>query len=145
MIFAPPPLASLSSSSSLPHHLAHAIPQFQTIVSQQQPTSITAAMAIQGFSPVKSGSGVGSQPQMIALTSPTKLTLGVSGVHQHYHHSLPTATRNIIAAGQTITMTQEELERHLELKQGNKPQFMNLEKTPMLPDNIFSNENSNSW
>ena len=41
-------------------------------------------------------------------------------------------------------MTREELERHLEMKQSAKPQFMSLEKTPYsLPDDIFSNDNSN--
>ena len=41
-------------------------------------------------------------------------------------------------------MTREELERHLELKQSTKPQFMSLEKAPhSLPDDIFSHENSN--
>lgn len=41
-------------------------------------------------------------------------------------------------------MTREELERHLEMKQSSKPQFMSLEKTPYsLPDDIFSHDNSN--
>jgi INO80 complex subunit E len=41
-------------------------------------------------------------------------------------------------------MTREELERHLEMKQSNRPQFMSIDKTPnTLPDDIFNNENSN--
>jgi len=41
-------------------------------------------------------------------------------------------------------MTREELERHLDLKQSSRQQFMSIEKTPhSLPDDIFSNENSN--
>jgi len=42
-------------------------------------------------------------------------------------------------------MTREELERHLELKQSSKPTFMSLAPAShSLPDDIFSNENSNS-
>ncbi len=45
---------------------------------------------------------------------------------------------------QTVTMTREELERHLELKQSNKPQYMSLGQTMnTLPDDIFGNEDSN--
>ena len=40
-------------------------------------------------------------------------------------------------------MSREELERHLDQKQ-SKSALMSIEKTPLLPDNIF-NENSNSW
>ena len=39
-------------------------------------------------------------------------------------------------------MTREELERHLESRP--RPQYMSFEKAPqMLPDDIFSHENSN--
>ena len=42
------------------------------------------------------------------------------------------------------TMTREELERHLELKQSTKPQYMSLGQTMnTLPDDIFGNEDSN--
>ncbi|KAK2168658.1 hypothetical protein LSH36_15g12034 [Paralvinella palmiformis] len=51
------------------------------------------------------------------------------------------SSSNTSATGQ---MTREELERHLELKQSAKPQYMSVEKTPYsLPDDIFSNDNSN--
>ena len=41
-------------------------------------------------------------------------------------------------------MTREELERHLELKQSTKPQYMSLGQTMnTLPDDIFGNEDSN--
>lgn len=41
-------------------------------------------------------------------------------------------------------MTREEIERHLELKHSNKPQFLSLDVTShSLPDDIFSHDNSN--
>ena len=42
------------------------------------------------------------------------------------------------------TMTREELERHLEMKQSSKPQYMSLgQAMHTLPDDIFGNEDSN--
>ena len=42
------------------------------------------------------------------------------------------------------TMTREELERHLDLKQSTKPQYMSLgQAMNTLPDDIFGNEDSN--
>jgi len=56
--------------------------------------------------------------------------------------SVSTSVSEMKVPGQ---MTREELERHLEFKQSTKPQFMSIEKaTHYLPDDIFSNENSNS-
>ena len=41
-------------------------------------------------------------------------------------------------------MTREELERHLDMKQSSKSQFMSIESAPhSLPEDIFSNESSN--
>lgn len=59
--------------------------------------------------------------------------------------SLLAAVRQQPQPIQVAEMTREELERHLEMKQSSKPMFMSLEKTPnLLPDDIFSNEDSNS-
>jgi len=42
------------------------------------------------------------------------------------------------------SLTREEVERRLEMKRSNQPQFMNIGVTPnSLPDDIFSHDNSN--
>ena len=60
------------------------------------------------------------------------------------HSMLTIPTRPTLEIRPPGQMTREELERHLDMKQSSKPQFMSLEKAPnSLPDDIFSNDNSN--
>ncbi|KAI0239632.1 hypothetical protein LSAT2_009641 [Lamellibrachia satsuma] len=57
------------------------------------------------------------------------------------HLILPPGMESMQAPGH---MTREELERHLDMKQSSKSQFMSIESAPYsLPDDIFSNESSN--
>jgi len=43
-----------------------------------------------------------------------------------------------------VVLSREEIERHLDLKHSNKPQFLSIDMTShSLPDDIFSHDNSN--
>jgi len=43
-----------------------------------------------------------------------------------------------------VTLSREEIERHLDLKHSSKPQFLSIDMTShSLPDDIFSHDNSN--
>lgn len=79
------------------------------------------------------------RPKVMKKSLPKSGTVG-SLTANNLFSQLPTSAR----ATPVGHMTREEVERHLDLKQSSKPLFMSLEKPAnMLPDDIFSNENSN--
>jgi len=85
-----------------------------------------------------------SGTRMAVLDQKKKPPASASKIKASVKQNVRTIPPPSLTAMLPLSLTREEVERRLEMRRINQPQFMNIGVTPnSLPDEIFSHDNSN--